>query len=334
MILGRVFERTRGERVIRTVFRSDDLPPAERLTRFDEFLLHSDHPMRVTDTDPDGFRATARALDLGSVNIVELTCSPSLVRRTARLVRQGDPELSSVVFPRRGSLVVSQGGRQALLGERDFALYDSSQPFSVRITGRTTATLVRAHVPRALLPLPARQAERLLATRLPGREGMGALLTQFLGGVVADSAGDVTRMGSAGLDLLAATLAHHLDAGPRVPDDTHRGALPARVEAFVDAHLSDPDLSPRAIAAAHHISVSYLHRLFRDQEMTVTALIRHRRLERARRALADPRLRSEPVHRIAARCGFRDHAAFTRAFRAAHGIPPRDFREQRTAEGS
>jgi AraC-like DNA-binding protein len=314
--------------VIRTVFRSDDLPPAERLTRFDDFLLHSDHPMRVTDTDPANFRATARALDLGSVNVVELTCSPSLVRRTARLVRQGDPELYSVVFPRRGTLAVSQGGREALLGERDFALCDSAQPFSVRIAGPGAVSLVRAHVPRALLPLPARQTGQLLATRLPGREGVGALLTQFLDAVVAGPAGDVSRLSTAGLDLLAATLAHHLDAGDRLPDDSRRRALLLRIEAFIEAHLPEPDLSPRDIATAHHISVSYLHRLFRNRDTTVTALIRHQRLERARGHLADPRLRDEPLHRIATRCGFKDHSAFTRAFRAAYGIPPRDFRER------
>ncbi|MGW6911857.1 helix-turn-helix domain-containing protein [Streptomyces sp. NPDC054940] len=315
-----------------TVFHSADLPQTERLARFDDFLLHSDHPMRVTETDPEPFQATARALDLGPVNIVELTCSPSLVRRTPAMIRQADPELCSVVFPRHGALVVTQAGREALLGERDLALYDSSRPFSVRMTGRRPVTLVRAHVPRALLPLSARHTDRLLGTRLPGREGVGALLTHFLGDLAADrlprTGADIDRLSAVTLDLLAATLAHHLDAGPRLPDESRRRTLLRRVEAFVQDHLSDPDLSPRDIAAAHHISVSYLHRLFRSRDTTVTELIRHRRLERARRALTDPGLRDVPLHRIAADCGFREHAAFTRAFNAAYGMPPRDWRRQ------
>jgi hypothetical protein len=172
MIPDRVFDttrRTRGECVHTTVFHSADLPQSERLARFDDFLLHSDHPMRITDPDPAPFQAKARALDLGPVNIVELTCSPSLVRRTPAMIRQADPDLCSVVFPRQGALVVAQAGREALLGERDLALYDSSRPFSVRMTGRGPVTLVRAHVPRALLPLSARHTDRLLGTRLPAR---------------------------------------------------------------------------------------------------------------------------------------------------------------------
>ncbi|WP_031477705.1 helix-turn-helix domain-containing protein [Streptomyces bicolor] len=315
-----------------TVFHSADLPQTERLARFDDFLLHSDHPMRLTETDPEPFQATARAFDLGPVNIVELTCSPSLVRRTPATIRQADPELCSIVFPRRGALVVTQAGREALLGERDLALYDSSRPFSVRLAGPGPVTLVRAHVPRALLPLSARRTDRLLGTRLPGQEGVAALLTHFLGDLAADRVprptADIERLSTVTLDLLAATLAHHLDTGPRLPDESRRRTLLLSVESFVQEHLCDPGLSPRDIAAAHHISVSYLHRLFRSRDTTVTELIRRRRLERARRALTDPGLRDVPVHRIAADCGFREHAAFTRAFHAAYGMPPRDWRRQ------
>ncbi|MFJ4923763.1 helix-turn-helix domain-containing protein [Streptomyces sp. NPDC088725] len=107
----------------------------------------------------------------------------------------------------------------------------------------------------------------------------------------------------------------------------HR-ALLLRVRAFVQRHLHDPGLSPAIIAAAHNISVSYLHRLFRGHDSTVAAWIRGQRLEHARRDLADRTLRTVPVHRIAARWGFPGHATFTRAFRATYGLPPRDYRHQ------
>ncbi|MFD9001417.1 helix-turn-helix domain-containing protein [Streptomyces sp. NPDC059582] len=333
MLDDQVFDRfgDLGEFVIKTVFRSGALPAAERLAGFDDFLRGSGHPMRVTCTDPEGLRATARALDLGPVNVVELTASPSVVRRTTRSIRRCDPELYSVIFPRQGVLEVRQAGRGAVLSGRDFALCDSSLPFSVRMAGPGTATLICARAPRALLPLPARRAERLLATRLPGGDGIGALLTQFLSDVTTDTAphpaADLARLSAVALDLLAATLAHHLDAGPQAGDDSGRRSLLLRIDTYIRDHLPEPHLSPRAVAAAHHISVSYLHRLFRARDTTVTALIRRQRLERAHRDLTDRRLWDVPVHRIATRWGFKDHSAFTRAFRAAYGIPPSDVRE-------
>ena len=45
--------------------------------------------------------------------------------------------------------------------------------------------------------------------------------------------------------------------------------------------------SPRTVAAAHHISPSHLYRLFEDEDLTVGALIRQQRLERALQGQAD-----------------------------------------------
>src|ERR1044072_7744263 len=73
----------RWSAVIQTVFRSDELREPERLPRFDELQRDSPHPMRVTSDTPAAFTATARALDLGGVDVVELTSSPIRVRRGA-----------------------------------------------------------------------------------------------------------------------------------------------------------------------------------------------------------------------------------------------------------
>jgi AraC-like DNA-binding protein len=104
-----------------------------------------------------------------------------------------------------------------------------------------------------------------------------------------------------------------------------------RIRAFIEQHLADPELTPAAVAAAHHISLSYLHRLFQREEVTVAAWIRRQRLERACQDLADPALRSTPVYAIGRRWGFPRAADFTRAFRAAYGVPPSDYRGARIA---
>jgi AraC-like DNA-binding protein len=59
---------------------------------------------------------------------------------------------------------------------------------------------------------------------------------------------------------------------------------------------------------------------------TVSAWIREQRLIQARRDLADPALRDQPVHVIAARWGFGPASQFNRAFHAAYGYSPSECR--------
>nr|WP_246098027.1 helix-turn-helix transcriptional regulator [Streptomyces botrytidirepellens] len=68
------------------------------------------------------------------------------------------------------------------------------------------------------------------------------------------------------------------------------------------------------------------HRVRFTRWPSPAAWIRHRRLERCRLALANPRLNARPIQAIATRWGFTDPAHFSRLFRAAYGIPPRDHR--------
>jgi len=98
------------------------------------------------------------------------------------------------------------------------------------------------------------------------------------------------------------------------------------VQAFIQQNLGDPQLSPGAIATAHHISLRSLHQLFHDEGLTVAGWIRQRRLERCRRDLTDPGLAARPVAAIAATWGFASAADFSRAFRATHGMPPAEYR--------
>jgi AraC-like DNA-binding protein len=317
--------------MIQTVFRSEDLPAEDRMPSLDELWVSSVHPMRAVDRTPGGIRATVRALDLAAVNVAELTLSPCEVLRTPGLIRRADPELLSAIVVLGGSLIVSQADREETLNPRELALYDSSQPFRLRVAPNGgTATLVRAHIPRAHLGLAVRSLRPLLARSLPGRTGFGGLLAQLLADVTEGSAAyrpsDLHRLGTIAQDLLTATVAHHLDAESAAPDESRQRRLLLGIEGFVQQHLHDPSLSPETVAAAHHISVRYLHRLFRTREATLAAWIRHQRLEHAHRDLTDPALSRVPIHQIAARWGFRDHPTFARAFRSAYGAPPRHFR--------
>jgi AraC-like DNA-binding protein len=181
--------------------------------------------------------------------------------------------------------------------------------------------LLLLRFPRSLLPLPARDLRRL-----------SALSSQFLRQLAQRmgelSPSDTGRLSTLTLDVLIAALANALDVQSVVPPHTRQRALMARIHAFVQANLGDTRLTPDAIAAAHHISVRYLHKLFQHDGHTVAGWVRERRLEQCRRDLANPHLAARPINVIAARWGFTSAAHFSQAFRNAYGHSPREFRQQ------
>jgi AraC-like DNA-binding protein len=150
------------------------------------------------------------------------------------------------------------------------------------------------------------------------------LIVQLQGSGAVDAGASAARVGTVVREALTVALANRRDV--RAVPCARRDALLARIRAFIETHLGDPELTPAGVAAAHHISLRYLHRLFESQPHGVAGMIRELRLERCRRDLLDPAHADRTVAAIAARWGFASAAHFSRVFRAAHGLPPAEFR--------
>ncbi|WP_323138284.1 MULTISPECIES: helix-turn-helix domain-containing protein [unclassified Streptomyces] len=114
----------------------------------------------------------------------------------------------------------------------------------------------------------------------------------------------------------------------RDTQDTPGGglALPLRIKAFIDRHLANPDLTLAFIAREHRISVRYLHKLFENESTTAARWIQHRRLDECRSELARRSPVTPTVAAVARRWGFTNAAHFSRAFRAAYGTSPSEWR--------
>jgi AraC-like DNA-binding protein len=322
--------RNRSETMIVTELCSEDLPVGDRLEWWKDMCSRVLTPTTVTSDHANDFWWRIRRLDLGGLKVSALSYSPLHSCRTALQVRQTDPELYQLALMLRGRHAFSQGRRDAYLEVGDLLLYDTSHPNDAHAFAddHGAAGTIVVDVPRTALPLPLGKLDPLVATRLPGSTGIGALLSQFLTGLINEPASyqpqDSARLGAVTLDLITALVAHYVDAAA---PESHRQALMLTINAYIERNLGDVRLTPGTIAAAHHISVRYLHLLFQQQDMTISSLIRHRRLERCRRDLAEPLLYSRPIHAVAARWGFVHAAQFSRAFRATYGIRPSQYRE-------
>lgn len=325
--------------MLHTVLDTAVLPARERVEGWNAFVADLLIPNTFQIERGADFQGSLRAADLGVGQVVAPVYSSLRCQRTAELIRRSDPEVYMVALSLRGRQGIVQSRQEASLDVGELVLYSSSVPYEVwSVADRGTAAAVVAQIPRAVLPLPGRKVDRLLASRFSARDGMGALLAHFLSHLVEDTGAyrptDGPRLGTVLLDLVTALIAHRLEdtpgrapgTPPGMPPESHQRALFLRIRAFVHRHLADPDLSAATIAAAHHVSTRHVQRLFQQHGQSVAAYIRHQRLERACRDLAEPALAHQTIHAIARRWGFTHPEVFTRSFRGAYGMLPRDYR--------
>jgi AraC-like DNA-binding protein len=312
-----------------TVFRSEDLPPADRFDAWQALMSSTHAPMHLSSENAADFHADQRLIVLGEVSVWPATYQQLVFRRTPKLIRQSDPENCHLSLLLRGSATARWDRNEAAYIANDVHTNDTSVPFEIT-TSTGPITSIGIEIPKASLGLPWGAAQHVIGRGISARSGMGALLAQFVTQMTSDASAyrstDAPRLGALLTDLVSALFANSLEAEPQLPPETRSRTLLLGVKTFIRRRLGDCDLTAADIAAAHHISRGHLHRLFQAEGTTVASYIRTQRLEAARRELADPAHASTPIHVIAARWGFRAHPAFTRAFHGAFGTSPKDYR--------
>lgn len=102
----------------------------------------------------------------------------------------------------------------------------------------------------------------------------------------------------------------------------------SRVMSYLTTHLHEQDMSPQVVAHACGLSERQLYRDFASESETFATRLSNMRLEKATELLL--RQPDRQVADIAHECGFSSHTVFSRVFRLAYGMTPRDFRVSRS----
>jgi AraC-like DNA-binding protein len=309
--------------------RATDVSVASRPEYLHEGLRAVLGPLNIRTDEGNELPDQVRAADLGALHVGELWASrPGGADRTRHHIQRMEADLVKVDVVAQGEVDIEQDGRQARLHAGDYAFVDLARP--AHWTNSSSVRVLAIAFPRQLLPLRTDDTTKLTAVGLNADDGPGALFSSTARQLARhldhfDVASGV-RVGTATLDLLTVALAGRLDRGGGLPPDVPQRVLIVRMRAFIEDQLADSDLTPSAIARAHHVSLRYLYKLFEGEQKSVAGLIKERRLERCRRDLLDPSLRHLPVSAIAARWGMPNAAHFSHAFRAAYGMAPVEYR--------
>jgi len=309
-------------------FSTAGLPPRDQFEAWRDAVGVTHEMTGVGDLARRGLVASSDVWSLGRMVASIRRFPPLTFDRSARRARADGLDHYSLLLMRSGVWEGDADGRATRLGPGEACLFDLARPVANRVGDNDSLRLM---VPRGQLdPLLRGAPARLHGLALGGAPG--CLLTGYLallaGGLDRLSAAEAPLVGTAARDMLAACLAASLGCDARAAAEA--AAAPIRetrlvqVRRFIDAHLADPALGPEMICRALGLSRSALYRLF-ESGAGVAAEIQHRRLDRIRARLADP-AEGAGIGALAHAHGFASEAHFSRAFRRAFGMAPREAR--------
>jgi AraC-like DNA-binding protein len=276
---------------------------------------------------PERIGVDLRLGSLGSLGVCAVRATPTTIRRTERLARHDDDPTIFLGLQMSGTSVVVQHGREALLRPGDFALYDTVSAYSLLFRDGMDAIFFR--IPRAALGVSARRLHDVTAVTLGSGSPVAQLTSAYLTRLAVTENLPYGQYGTLiaepTVELIQASVAAQLnDSG--LLGDAAAGTMLFQIMSYLRANVTDPDLSPAAVAAAQHISVRYLYQILAGAGIRFGAWVRQSRLEGARKDLARPAYRSQAIAAIGMRWGFTDSSHFSKAFKQEYGASPRDWR--------
>ncbi|MFD8600464.1 helix-turn-helix domain-containing protein [Kitasatospora sp. NPDC059646] len=309
------------------------LSAADRAECWHEAVAHAFVPMAVEFLEERPSPGEIVSHRLGPMLISTVQAGPQMVTRGRRMIARDESASLILTLQQHGTAVKEQDGRETLVRPGEFSLTDASRIFRKRIGEDFVFTSF--HFPRAELDVQERDLRALTATAFQAGEGSAALVATYLAGVAREAPGLDEAVGrraaATALDLLALLIDDR--CGRARPQAPQNGATLERVKDHIRRNLHDPDLTPSGIAEANFISVRFLHKLFQQEGTSVGAWIRAQRLERCSRDLRRPQAQQFGVAGIARRWGFVNSSHFSRAFREAYGMTPRDWQVRGRTEG-
>ena len=233
-----------------------------------------------------------------------------------------------ITFPITGDVRFTQKGRQLTSKPGQFFIELSSLPYEFYHLHEAALYVIK--VPLSLLMPQMGTIERQFARSLTIDEGAGRLLvfqiSQILALIYNNQLGDleIKILEQQLLNLIVLTL-----SAPKEVMMSRMSSVQSvhlkRIEYYVNLNLENPDLTPKKVATACHLSVRYLHKLFTDLPYTFSEWVKELRLKQANHILKTKSYVT--IDEVAHRVGYGDQSYFSRIYKQYFGHTPRDTPE-------
>ena len=308
-----------------TTFDVESHEPSDRPAALAEVLARLPVGLDVCAVGPTGRYGFTTATEyFGSILLASCRGWGAEVHRDGSRVAQDHERTLLLSLTTSGTAEFRQNGTAVQLAAGGLVQYCSTIPFAATLNNVARHTLM---IPYAAVDLPAHLIEARAGQLVDATKPLGRIVVKYLRDLGAHgvylSPAERLALEKPTLNLLRALLMTTTAATARARDPLH-ATLGIRMEDFLRAHLREPDLNIGRVATAHGVSERYAYLVLAQQGISLGDWLRSERLRgAARELLANP---DATIAAVASMWAFPDHANFTRAFRRAVGMSPREYR--------
>jgi len=267
---------------------------------------------------------------LPSLGIVTYSAPQSTVRRTRRLLADGNDNLRLLILRRSTTAATAtQFGREIAVDSGSAVVLLNSEQNSISFPSRRPRVLALNLRQQGLRPL-LRDFDTILARPIPKQLEALRLLSNYIEGLIREpalSSADVARLVVAQIyDLAALTMGATRDAAEIAKGRGLRVARLRAIKSDIAERLAAPELSVESVAMRQRVSPRYVQMLFEQEGTTFSQYVVGQRLVRAYRMLTSPLFADWSITSLAFDAGFGDLSYFNRAFRRCYGGTPSEIR--------
>jgi AraC-like DNA-binding protein len=313
---------------------TDSVPHHERKALWERTLGSLFAAVRIDGELDADFRASLRAISIGDIYLIQTEHTPYRGYRAAMSRDAAGEERCLLLICQAGAVHQEHNHRRFTMTAGQMALMDPRR--SNRFEIRSHLKLLGVSLPRQSIVARLGPIDELAGTAFP--EGAISDFTRHYVELLLESAPrlvgvELAQINSHIIDLLAIALGQvraSQQSAASGSASSHQVTLLQRIKDSIELHLADPDLDIAWVAARFRVTPRYVTELFRGGGTTFSAFTRDLRLSRCKRLLELSVGSPLSIGEIARQSGFGSQAYLNRAFKAAYGMTPGEYRRQMT----